>query len=57
MNKIIMEKRAQKFAWLLLQQVNDQIYFLITSEITKFEKVFGKVYRDLATLIEGCLRW
>ena len=57
MHKIIMEKRAQKFAWLLLQQVNDQIYFLITSEITKFEKVFGKVYRDLATLIEGCLRW
>ena len=57
MRKIIMEKRAQKFAWLLLQQVNDQIYFLITSEITKFEKVFAKVYRDLATLIEGCLRW
>ena len=52
-----MEKRAQKFAWLLLQQVNDQIYFLITSEITKFEKVFGKFYWDLPTLIEGCLRW
>ena len=57
MNKIIMEKRAQKFAWLLLQQVNDQIYFLITSEVTKFKKVFGKFYRDLPTLIEGCLRW
>ena len=52
MDQIILEKTAQKLAWLLFLRVNDQNYFLNTSEITKFEKVFEKVYWDLPTCLK-----
>ena len=52
MHQIILEKTAQKLAWLLFLWVNDQNYFLNTSEITKFEKVLEKVYWNLPTCLK-----